>query len=71
MRCTNVKLLWLLVFGLLVSGQSWAQTRDEKVRNDRESLKNDESWFYDDLDRGVEEAKRADKPLMVVLRCIP
>ena len=29
------------------------------------------TWIYDDLDAGYAEAKRAGKPLMVVLRCVP
>jgi hypothetical protein len=29
------------------------------------------SWIYDDLEAGYSEAKRAGKPLMVVLRCVP
>lgn len=57
----------LLVFPSTLNGQ----TRDEKVRNDRESLKNDTSWFYDDLAAGIEVATKENKPLMVVLRCIP
>jgi hypothetical protein len=28
-------------------------------------------WIYNDLDRGFAEAKKADKPLLVVLRCVP
>jgi len=29
------------------------------------------AWIYDDLDAGYAEAKRAGKPLLVVLRCVP
>lgn len=53
------------------AGVADAQTRDQKVRQDRIQLKKDKSWFYDDLDSGVEEARKTGKPLMVVLRCIP
>ena len=29
------------------------------------------SWIYDDLERGVAEAKAKKKPLFVVFRCVP
>jgi len=29
------------------------------------------TWFYEDFDGGLAEAKRTGKPLMVVLRCVP
>ena len=48
-----------------------AQTRDEKVRKDRAALKDDKSWYYDDLESAIKVAKNENKPLMVVLRCIP
>lgn len=48
-----------------------AQTRDEKVRNDRKNIELDTSWYYDDLDKGIEAATKSKQPLMVVLRCIP
>ena len=47
------------------------QTRDEKVREDRRLLAEDQSWYYDDLQAGIAEAAKLNKPLMVVLRCIP
>ena len=49
----------------------YAQTRDQKVIQDREKVSQDESWFYDDLASGIAEAEKTKKPLMVVLRCIP
>lgn len=30
-----------------------------------------DGWIYNNLDKGFAEAKAANKPLMVVLRCIP
>jgi serine protease Do len=49
----------------------FAQTRDEKVRTDRTSVLDGGYWVYNDLEKGRELARRHDKPLMVVLRCIP
>jgi serine protease Do len=48
-----------------------AQTRDEKVRIDRASVLDGDYWVYNDLAKGRDLARRHDKPLMVVLRCIP
>ena len=62
-----VSLIGLVFFGATAN----AQTRDEKVRNDKKKVGADESWFYDDLDAGIDTAKKSGKPLMVVLRCIP
>lgn len=47
------------------------QDRDTLVRNDREQYGAGDDWIYNDLERGLAEAKSADKPLMVVFRCIP
>lgn len=48
-----------------------AQDRATKVRGDRERVAADERWIYNDLPRGIEEARESSKPLLVVFRCIP
>lgn len=48
-----------------------AQTRDQQVLQDRDQLKDNALWNYDDLDAAREKAQLENKPLMVVLRCIP
>ncbi len=45
--------------------------REVKVKKDREAFANDEHWIYNDLARAMEEARKENKPLMVVFRCIP
>ncbi len=55
----------------LVAAQAASQDRNTKVRNDREALKPDETWIYNDLDAAFAEAQKSNRPLMVVLRCIP
>lgn len=50
---------------------AWAQDRDTKVRNDKKLLEASEHWIYNDLSRGFREARRRNKPLLVVVRCIP
>src|SRR5262249_27957188 len=42
-----------------------------KVRNDRKMFGGSEGWIYNDLAEGIKVAKAADKPLLVVFRCIP
>lgn len=48
-----------------------AQDRETKVRNDRKNVEGDGYWIYNDLPKGIAEAKRSGKPLLVVLRCVP
>lgn len=48
-----------------------AQDRAKKVLNDRERFAASEQWIYNDLEKGVALARKLDKPLLVVLRCIP
>jgi len=45
--------------------------RETKVRADRETVEAAGKWIYDDLPRGIDEAKKSGKPLLVVFRCIP
>lgn len=63
----------LLCLGMLLAGTGWvnAQTREEKVRNDRKKIEAEGFWIYNDLAKGLAEARRTRKPLLVTLRCIP
>jgi hypothetical protein len=45
--------------------------REGAVRQDRAAMENDARWIYNDFERGFAEAKKAGKPLLVVLRCVP
>jgi hypothetical protein len=62
-----------LVLGvcLAVAAPVHAQTREEKVRADRRKVEADGFWIYNDLAKGMAEAKESGKPLLVVLRCVP
>ena len=64
-RCLLFAALALLALPAL------AQDRDTKVRNDKKRFAEDESWIYNDLDKGIETAKKERKPLLVIFRCIP
>jgi hypothetical protein len=48
-----------------------AEDRDAKVRNDRSDVLAAGKWTYNDLAKGIDEAKASGKPLLVVVRCIP
>ncbi len=63
--------LYLLLFILIPASISFAQSREEKVRSDRQKVLEDGFWIYNDLDKGFEQARQTGKPLVVVLRCIP
>jgi len=48
-----------------------AQTREEKVREDRRKVEAEGFWIYNNLPLAFETAKKNGKPILVVLRCIP
>lgn len=59
------------IAGVMPAPCSWGQTREEKVRGDREKVESDGFWIYNDLPRAFREAEQTGKPIIVVLRCIP
>jgi serine protease Do len=62
---------WIAVLGLLFSEAAIAQTRQQKLVNDRLKFESLGTWYYNDLEKGFEEARRQKLPMLVVLRCIP
>ena len=63
----HVMLLTALL--LLCAQSAHAQNkRDTAVRADKKKLSYDDSWFYDDLEKGIAVAARTKRPLMVVFR---
>ena len=64
-------LLFVVGLCLVAAEPLFAQDRDTKVRNDRAAFNGSADWIYNDLGEGIRAAKAADKPLFVVLRCIP
>ena len=52
-------------------GLKAAEDRDTRVRRDRDEVVSTGLWTYNDLGKGIAEAKRTGKPLLVVFRCIP
>lgn len=66
---SRISLITLLV--LTTTSFSLAQTREEKVRRDREHVESTGYWIYNDLKQGFAQARATKKPMLVVLRCIP
>jgi hypothetical protein len=67
-----VRLIAFPLISLVVAiNPAWGQDRPTKVRNDKARVEADGFWIYNDLPRGIAEAKRSGKPLLVVFRCIP
>ncbi len=64
----------IVLAGLLfldVATLTAADDRKERVLNDRKEVETSGDWIYNDLPKGIAEAARTGKPLMVVIRCIP
>lgn len=59
---------------LAVAAETSAQaskTRDQLVQDDLANFGAVDAWIYNDVARGLETARDANKPLLVVFRCIP
>ncbi len=74
MKLTSLVALGLLV---IVSGAAYSadppKPKDRKtaVLDDRKEVGAIESWVYNDLPKGLAEAKQNGRPMLVVFRCIP
>lgn len=62
-----------LCLSVLLPAAASAQTnpREQKVRADRRKVEADGYWIYNDLAKGMAQARASGKPIIVVLRCIP
>ena len=63
-----------LVFSVLVLAASIAgaaEDRRQRVLDDRTEVQAGGHWIYNDLAKGVAEATKSRKPMLVVFRCIP
>jgi hypothetical protein len=66
-----IRVLLTLAWSITLLGAAAAQEREAKVRNDRKKVEAEGFWIYNDFAKGVAEAKKSGKPMVVVLRCIP
>ncbi len=74
----RIRVLGFLTVSLAALIATWpgnahnvAQDRATKVKNDRTRIESSGFWIYNDLPRGIEQAKKTGKPLLVTFRCIP
>ena len=67
----TLTLFSVLAASLALSASLPAQDRETKVRNDRKNVEEAGRWIYNDLPKGIAEAKKTGKPLLVIFRCIP
>jgi serine protease Do len=64
--------LLVLVFALVPTlAIAQKPSREQKVLDDRKKVESEGFWIYNDLSKGIAEAKKTGKPILVVLRCIP
>ena len=71
----STRILFLSLILTLVTPRVFADTvkdREGAVRKDKTAvLEKDGRWLYNDIEAGFAAAKKAGKPLLVVLRCVP
>jgi serine protease Do len=53
---------------LLAVGLIHAEDRNTKVHNDRETVQQTGLWIYNDLPKGIAEAEKTGRPMLVVFR---
>ena len=70
---SRIRALMIVLLGVspLLVMETTAQTREERVREDRRKVEAEGFWIYNDLPLALETAKDHGKPILVVLRCIP
>lgn len=67
----RVLLLTVALTAALTVPASAQNDRKAKVENDRARFREATAWVYNDLTQATQFAKAANKPLLVVLRCVP
>jgi serine protease Do len=63
--------IFCLITVMVSSAPAQPNKRDLQVRGDKQKVEAFGFWIYNDLPRGIEEAKKSGKPLLVTLRCVP
>ncbi len=70
----RISMLAMLVAFIVISPSvASAQNKDRNtmVRDDRSRILDDGFWIYNDIDKGLAQARSTGKPLLIVFRCIP
>ncbi len=63
--------IFVLLLLALAVGSVGENEREEQMKKDRETFEGEGGWVYNDLKRGFKQARKAGKPLFVVIRCVP
>ncbi len=63
--------LFTTFLSVLIAATASAQSREDKVRDDKKKVEADGKWIYNDVPKAFAEAKRTGKPIVAVLRCLP
>ena len=63
--------LCLVLAVAFASGAIAQQDRKSMVLNDKKHVEADPLWVYNDLEKGIAQAKESGKQLLIVFRCIP
>lgn len=68
----TIRLLLCLLLASSAPAAGFAQNkRETAVRKDREKVAKDVNWIYNDLAKAEGRAKSENKPMLVVIRCVP
>ncbi len=71
MKVNTLRVVTLSLVLCATTAMTFAQEREKKVRNDKQSVEEAGYWVYNDLPKGIAEAKKTGKQLLVMIRCIP
>lgn len=66
-----IRLSVAAVIALISAGQAAAQSREQRVREDKRKIEAEGFWHYNDAAAAFAEARSSGKPILVVLRCLP
>src|SRR5262245_34422900 len=71
MKSPRILCALFLGASLAASFAQAVKDREGAVREDKATMEKDTRWIYNDIEKGMEQAKWKGKPLLVVLRCVP
>ena len=71
MQLNSLLTACILIFASLSALQAQNRDRNALVNNDRQRVVDDGYWIYNNIEKGIEEAEKSGKPLLIVFRCIP
>jgi len=75
LRFVRLPFMKILLFALAVFVSclraDTVKDREGAVRGDKAAMEKDARWIYNDWERGFELGKKLNKPVLIVLRCVP